>query len=100
MKIPLTRGFESEIDEQDAAILIRHKWHASNERPGGVHYAVTKINGRNVYMHRLLIPGAIEVDHINGDGLDNRRSNIRASNKSQNCRNARPRSDGNSTLVS
>lgn len=42
-------------------------------------------------MHRVILnaPKGSEVDHINGDGLDNRRANLRFVTRSQNCRNQR-----------
>lgn len=89
MKIPLNKGFEAQIDEADLPLLIKHHWHVSNVRPNGVRYAVTNIKKKKVYMHRLLMDfPTIEVDHINGDGLDNRRVNLRAANKSQQARNS------------
>lgn len=89
MRIPLTQGFEAVVDPEDAVLLIQHRWHVSNERPNGVRYAVTNIKKCKVYMHRLLLPNAISVDHINCDGLDNRRANLRSANKSQQAQNSR-----------
>lgn len=41
-------------------------------------------------MHQLLLPGVEEVDHISGDGLDNRRLNIRAATRQGNAANIGP----------
>ena len=63
----------AEIDSQDFPLVAQFKWTVNGR------YAETKINGKTVSMHRL-IKYAKEgdvVDHINGEGLDNRRSNLR-----------------------
>ncbi len=91
--IPLTHGKCALVDEPDAAALARLRWWAF-KRGNCWHAARTvKRNGtkRTVYMHRLLIeaPPGREVDHENGDGLDNRRSNIRLCTKRQNGQNRR-----------
>lgn len=53
-------------------------------------YAATKDGALNLRMHRLLmgdVPKGLEVDHINRDKLDNRRSNLRLVTHAENCRN-------------
>lgn len=47
-------------------------------------YARASINGERVYMHRFLFPEAEEIDHINHDGRDNRRENLRPGTDQQN----------------
>lgn len=85
--IPLTRGDVALVDDEDAGFVLRWKWcRASAKR-----YAVGQVGGRQVRMHRLLLgalPGQ-EVDHINGDGLDNRRCNLRLATSTQNKANRR-----------
>lgn len=57
---------------------------------GNVFYAVTKINKKSIRMHRVIIGFDNElIDHINRDGLDNRKSNLRITTKSENRFNSR-----------
>ena len=84
--IPLTNGGEALCDVADVEFLRRFRWRATQ-----IHkrtYATTTINGRTTYMHRLLMPEALEVDHQNRDGLDNRRENLRPCTHAQNMANA------------
>ena len=89
MEIKLTRGKFALVDAEDMPRLSVHKWHCLS-----IGYAArsTKIPTRAmIYLHREVIgakPGQI-VDHINGDKLDNRRSNLRIVTKSQNQKNVR-----------
>jgi hypothetical protein len=92
IQIPLTRGLFALIDEDDALIIAQHKWTASVTTRGYA-YASRRTGGRKcrqtIMMHRLLLsPDKHQfVDHINGDGLDNRRSNLRLATPSQNAVN-------------
>lgn len=94
--IPLSRGVFAVIDEADLHLVSGIKWHAQPvHRASGGFYAVNGRGGAKPtqfgrrYMHRVIM-GASEhqiVDHINGDGLDNRRSNLRICDASTNCVN-------------
>ena len=84
--IPLTQGLFALVDEADWALVAPFLWHAARRRTRV--YAGT--NSGALLMHRLLL-GCDEVDHIDGDGLDNRRSNLRACTDSQNNFNQRVR---------
>jgi len=72
------------IDDEDLKLASVMTW---NYHPQG--YAVH--NGKR--LHRLIMnaPDGVDVDHINGNKLDNRKSNLRLCNKTQNNRNSRPK---------
>lgn len=95
IEIPLTRGYVAIIDEADADQASARTWSARID--GRNVYAVTKTrtsdgSRRLLGMHTFLTGWPL-VDHINGDGLDNRRANLRHATTAQNQRNARLRSD-------
>lgn len=54
-------------------------------------YAVASIGGRQVRMHRLIMGrgASMDIDHANGDRLDNRRENLRLATASQNMSNSK-----------
>ena len=88
-KIPLTRGLFAKVDDADHAKLSGYRWFAGC----GGKYAcrMTTIDGKRsmVYMHReIVLPGdGMQIDHKNGDGLDNRRRNLRECAHADNVRN-------------
>jgi AP2 domain len=76
IEIPLTRGYVTRIDDADRVFTDDRRWvSVFPNRTSG--YACTKIDGKNVYLHRMLCPDWAAVDHIDGDGLNNCRSNLR-----------------------
>ena len=91
VSIPLTQGKIAVIDECDYALVSPHRWHAVRA-PNGVWYARARIDRRNIYMHRLITRNPpYPVDHRSGDGLDNRRENLREATQSQNLANREAR---------
>lgn len=105
-RIPLTQGRYTLVDYKDFKKLSRHKWHLSivRSRNSIRYYASTNIreNGRKIQirMHRLLLspPKPLIVDHIDGNGLNNTRSNLRVCTKSQNNANRLARTNSYSRL--
>lgn len=95
MKIKLPCGRILQIDKQDAARFVNLPLFSS--KGTSTFYAKTVIDGKRQYVHRVIMaPGAgMVVDHRNGDGLDNRRRNLRVVSQSQNlqaqraCRSGR-----------
>lgn len=91
-KIELTQGKFTIVDDEDFEELNKHKWHYA----GGYARRNKRLeNGKRkiVFMHRELMetPEGFETDHINGDRLDNRRSNLRIVTKEENQRNTKAR---------
>lgn len=80
------------LSKEDEQLLEDFVWHTKLHKPTSAWYATSSsIRGVTTRLHRLVI-GAKSgqlVDHINGDGLDNRRENLRIATRSQNKQNAR-----------
>ncbi len=87
--IPLTKGLAAVVDDNDYDHLNQWSWYADVRPCGTTAYAVRKPNSDLVYMHKIICPcpDGLDVDHINGDRLDNRRNNLRVCTRSQNLVN-------------
>lgn len=100
-EIPLTQNKVAIVDDSDYAELVKYKWRAQrNEQKWyAVRYTRNLLGLPRVsWMHRQIVntPSGAETDHINGDGLDNRRCNLRVCSKSQNLINAGPQRNNTS----
>lgn len=85
--IPLTKGQVARISAIDAERVASRKWYAFRSH-AGIWYARAKINGRIESMHRFILglpKGEGVVDHIDCDGLNNTRENIRVVTAQQNA---------------
>lgn len=97
-KIPLTQGKFALVDDSDFEYL--NQWKRCAARQGNTFYAVCNSSRKEgkritVYMHRMLCEAKM-VDHIDGNGLNNQKSNLRACTNTENIRNSRKRSDNTS----
>lgn len=90
VRIPLTRGYSAVVDTADAdRVVAAGPWCAApNGRTVYAHRRVVRSNGiaTTEGMHAFLT-GVDRTDHVNGDGLDNRRSNLRRATHGQNMAN-------------
>ncbi len=87
-------GLFALVDPEDSEMVNQRRWIPT--KVGRTYYMVSFSHGVRTYLHRLLL-GDVEgrvVDHINGDGLDNRRSNLRHATNSQNITNLVRRNAG------
>ena len=92
--ICLTKGYFTIVDMEDYERLSKWKWraHVKNDK---IVYAVRqkRVGDKQVkiYMHREIMntPKHLKVDHINWNGLDNRRENLRNCTVAQNSQNSR-----------
>lgn len=90
-KIPLTQGKFAIVDDKDYEMLSQHKWYA--HKGGRTYYAYghtrdgTKLH--TVIMHRAILRPrqGLQIDHCDGNGLNNQRDNLRPCTQSQNQHN-------------
>lgn len=92
-EIPLTQGMVALVDDGDYEELSKYKWWAEKRGKHHIRYYArrkTHVDGRriNEFMH-CTIMGHVGVDHKNGNGLDNRRENLRVATQAQNMANRR-----------
>lgn len=98
-EIPLSRGLVAVIDEADFGLVSQYSWHAM---PGRHTFYASRSwwvpaakRTKSQPMHALLT-GWSRVDHIDGDGLNNRRSNLRPASMQENRRNSQSASGSSS----
>lgn len=93
VKVSIYGGHYATVSESDLDKISQYKWRLHNEG-----YAITKVRQKTVRMHRLIMdaPAGAEVDHIDGDPLNNSRENLRLCNRAQNMANRRKFTRGKS----
>ena len=98
-EIPLTSGGVALVDDEDfERVIAEGSWYAAESLNTSYARRVYHLGGSSYTtraMHNL-ITGLSYVDHVNGNGLDNRRSNLRPATASQNQANQRKRRDNTS----
>jgi uncharacterized protein affecting Mg2+/Co2+ transport len=102
-QIELTQGKYAIVEDADYALLNQFKWQAKRDR--NTWYAVRTVrqsgSKRTVIMHRLILQavGSQQVDHCDGNGLNNLHSNLRFSTNAQNQYNSRIPSNNTSGFM-
>jgi hypothetical protein len=90
--VPLTHGKYAIVDEEDYDRVMQYKWTFHRYRRTEILYVQGRIPGYgNMFLHRFILlpaPG-MQVDHIDGNPQDNRRSNSRICTNAQNSMNSR-----------
>lgn len=102
-QIQLTQGKVALVDDSDYDVLNQHKWYAQS--PRHIFYAVREVcmanNKRRLErMHRVILrlqpSDNRQIDHRDGNGLNNQRSNLRICTATQNHQSQRKRKVGTS----
>lgn len=100
--ITLTRGHVATIDAEDLHIVQGFHWSArvSRNTVYGQRACWQTGKGRLIRLHREIMraPANMQVDHISGDGLDNRKANLRLATNAQNACNQGIRTTNSSGL--
>lgn len=93
--IELTKGFVAVVDAEDFDRVNAISWYAQKGKH--THYARTgkKHGGMSMQQAVLQMPGVL-IDHKDGDGLNNRKQNLRVCTSSQNSGNTKKHGDGSS----
>lgn len=95
--IQLTQGYQAIVDDEDHEELSKFKWHYH------LGYAIRTVYTGGKYikirMHRVVMncPADKEIDHVDGNKLDNRRCNLRICTRADNVRNIQVNTLGKSS---
>lgn len=90
-EIKLTRGMVALVDDEDFEYLNQWKWRAIPNNKTFYSQRDVQVNNHrfSIKMHRLIMntPDSMEVDHIDHNGLNNQKSNLRNCTRNENMRN-------------
>lgn len=85
---------EAIIDTEDVELVKPYKWHIKKSR--NTSYCVSSIGNHKIFLHRLVTgyDGGDDVDHIDHNGLNNTKTNLRVVSHKQNLLNQHNDSNG------
>lgn len=93
-EIQISRGKIVLVDDEDYELLAAHSWTARPKHKGREKWYAQRtasVDGRKttILMHRVIMaaPKGLDVDHADGDGLNNRKGNLRICTRALNCAN-------------
>jgi hypothetical protein len=88
-RIPLSDGTFTIVDDADYEIVCNLPWHRRKSR--GKSYVGMWSSCRMIFLHRMIMCAGkdVEVDHIDGDGLNNTRGNLRLCSHADNIHNSK-----------
>lgn len=96
-EIYLTQNLTTQVDDDDYEYLSQFNWYAAKM---GKFYAVRRgPNNTTLRMHAIILnpPDGMQVDHIDGNSLNNQRNNLRICTQKENARN-RTKLEGTSSM--
>lgn len=101
--IPLTKGYVALVDDEDFEVLSKFKWRALVKNGNRAVYAMrttSNLEGKpkSILMHAAVC-GYSRPDHIDGDGLNNQKSNFRPATRAQNGANRRSHAGASSPFL-
>jgi hypothetical protein len=101
-EVQLSKGFVAIVDDEDFDELNKRKWYAG--KCGNKIYARADIgpaaSRSRLFMHRIILDVTdkkLKVDHVNGNTLDNQKSNLRLASQKENIRNRNGTRIGNTS---
>jgi hypothetical protein len=88
-EIKLTQGQVAIVDDEDFEMLNQHKWYPYTDSTNWYAIRNGDFHKSTVSMHREIMrtPSGMHTDHLNGNGLDNRKENLRICTHRENCQN-------------